>query len=196
MGENPACVLLVEMANEPSSPLIINIKDLLEKHRVENLEVEFKASWNKGGTSWQILHSITAFANDYLRNNSGYIIIGVKDVQVQVCGVPHEILDKMQKTIRELCKENICPPYYPILSPEIYNGKHVLVIWATKSDNGPHKCKASNQGEFQFYIRRGSETIQASQSEARQLLLQHDKIPFDDRMARHSGKESILFYSI
>lgn len=184
-----------------SSRLVIKIDDLLKVHRVEKQRIEFKASWNTGGTSWQILHSITAFGNDFLNDNGGYIVIGVEDGpsddgQVQVCGVPQQNLDKIQKQIQALCKGNIRPPYYPILSPEIYNEKHVLVIWATASDSGPHECRESPKGEFQFYIRRGPQTIKASQDEKRQLLLDRDKAPFDDRNARHPGKKSILFHSI
>ena len=189
------------MAHGSYSRFIIDIKDLLKVHIVEKQRVVFKASWNTGGTSWQILHSITAFANNFLNDNGGYIIIGVEDEpsedgQAQVRGVPHERLDKIQREIRGLCKGNIQPPYYPILSPEIYNEKHVLVIWATASDNGPHKCRESNKGVFQYYIRRGSETLKASQNEIERLLLQHNKTPFDNRMARRTGKKSILFYSI
>ena len=188
------------MANEQCSRLIINIEDLLEVQRVEKERVLFRASWYTGDT-WQTLHSITAFANDFRNDNGGYIIIGVeeepsKDGLVQVRGVPHENLHEIQKEIRRLCKGNIKPPYYPILSPEIYNEKHVLVIRAMASDDGPHECRESNKGVFQFYIRRGTQTIRASQEERTQLLLQHNKTPFDDRMARHTGKKSILFYSI
>ena len=138
-----------------SSRLVIKIDDLLKVHRVEKQRIEFKASWNTGGTSWQILHSITAFGNDFLNDNGGYIVIGVEDGpsddgQVQVCGVPQQDLDKIQKQIQALCKGNIRPLYFPILSPEIYNEKHVLVIWATASDSGPHECRESSKGDFSF----------------------------------------------
>lgn len=175
-----------------SSRLIINIKDLLSVQRVEKQRVEFKRSWNLGGTSWQVLHSICAFGNDFLNDDGGYIIIGVenepsKDGQVQVCGVPEKDLEKLQKEINGQCKGNIRPEYRPVLSPEIYDGKHVLVIWATTSENGPHQCRTSANGEFEYYIRNGPETKVASREERTQLLDQHTKIPFDDRRARDLG---------
>lgn len=181
--------------HRPSSRLIINIKDLLNVHRVEKQRVEFKSSWNTGGTSWQVLHTICAFGNDFLNDDGGYIIIGVedkpsKDGQVQVCGVPEGDLDKIQKQIIGQCKGNIKPVYLPILSPEVYDGKHVLVIWATASENGPHECRMSANGDFQYYIRSGPQTMKASREEITQLLLQHTKMPFDDRSARDLGKTS------
>ena len=54
------------MAQSNSSKLIINIADLLNVHRVEKQRVEFKRSWNTGPTSWQVLQTICAFANDFL----------------------------------------------------------------------------------------------------------------------------------
>ena len=179
----------------PSSRLIINIKDLLNVHRVEKQTVEFKRSWNLGGTLWQVLHTICAFGNDFLNDDGGYIIIGVEDKQsedgqVQVCGIPEKDLDKIQNQIIGQCKGNIKPPYLPILSPEVYDGKHVLVIWATTSENGPHECKKSADGEFQHYIRCGTQTMKASREEVTRLLLQHTKMPFDDRSARDFGKTS------
>lgn len=179
----------------PSSRLIINIKDLLNVHRVEKQTVEFKRSWNLGGTSWQVLHSICAFGNDFLNDDGGYIIIGVEDKpsedgQVQVCGVPAEDLEKIQKQIIGQCKGNIKPCYLPILSPEVYDGKHVLVIWATTSENGPHECRMSAKGDFRHYIRCGPQTVEASREQVTRLLMQHTKMPFDDRIARDFGKTS------
>lgn len=185
--------------HQPSSRLIINIKDLLNVHRVEKQRVEFKRSWNKGGTLWQVLHTITAFGNDYMNDNGGYIIIGVddkpsEDGQVQVCGVPQRDIEKIQNEITGQCKGNIKPMYKPTLSPELYDGKHVLVIWATASENGPHECRKSDKGEFQHYIRIGPQTMKASQEEIKQLQLQHTNIPFDDRSARDFGKGSALIF--
>ena len=190
----------MEMAKELSSRLVVNIEDLLKVQRVEKQRVEFKALWDKDDP-WEILHSITAFGNDFLNDNGGYIVIGVKDEpsrdgQVQVCGVPLSELDSLQKQITGLCRGNIRPEYYPILSPEIYNEKHVLVIWAAASENGPHECREWHKGEFQCYIRKDAQTIKASQDEIKQLLQDHEKEPFDDRIARHPGKKSILLYSI
>lgn len=184
----------MKMANAFTSRVVINIKDLLKVHRVDKQRVEFNASWKKG--KWQILRSITAFGNDLRNDNGGYIIIGVEpleDGKVKVHGVPHKNLDKIQQQIQFLCEENISPPYYPILSPEIYTGKLILVIWATASENGPHACRERLEGVFQFYIRRGRHTVRASQDERTQLILQHSKTPFDDRMARHPGKKSLLY---
>ena len=96
-----------------SSRLVIKIDDLLKVHRVEKQRIEFKASWNTGGTSWQILHSITAFGNDFLNDNGGYIVIGVEDGpsddgHVQVCGVT-KYRNKFKHFVKETLDLYIIP---------------------------------------------------------------------------------------
>lgn len=59
------------------SSLLINVKDLLLLQGVETQRVEFKKAWHgkkEGGTYWQIIHSICAFANDFYNDNGGYIM--------------------------------------------------------------------------------------------------------------------------
>lgn len=185
------------MAQINSSKLIISIEDLLAVHRVEKQRVEFKRSWNTGPTSWQVLHTISAFANDFLNDDGGYIVVGVddkpsKDGTLNVHGVPEGDIDKIQKQIVGLCKGNIKPEYQPRLSPEVYEGKHVLVIWATASDKGAHLCRESANGGFQYYIRKATTTVKASPEELTQLLMQHSTIAFDDRMAVDLGKNISL----
>ena len=185
------------MAHNTSSRLIININDLLSVHRVEKQRVEFKESWNSAHTSWQVLRSICAFANDFLNDDGGYIILGVRDApskdgKAQVEGVPAGELDKIQKQITKMCQQGcIKPAYNPIISPEVYENKHVLVIWATASDNGPHQCRKSANGEFGYFIRKGPQTMTASPEEKTLLLQLHNKIPFDDRMAVDLGKNRL-----
>ena len=69
------------MARNASS-LLINVNDLLYLQGVEKQRVEFKRAWHgkrEGGTYWQVVHTICAYANDFFNDNGGYIIIGVDE---------------------------------------------------------------------------------------------------------------------
>ena len=183
------------MARRNSSKLITNIEDILNVHRLEDPRVEFKRSWNTGSTAWRVLYTICAFANDFLNDDGGYIIIGVgdkpsEDGNVDVEGVNAESLDKVQGTITKLCKAHIRPEYQPRLSPEVHKGKHLLAIWATPSENGPHQCRESAKGNFHYYIRKATGTVKATPEEESQLISQQRKTPFDERMAIDRGKRS------
>ena len=62
----------------------ININDLLALQGVESQRVQFEKAWHnnpriKGGPYWQIIHIISACANDYYNVNAGFIIIGVEE---------------------------------------------------------------------------------------------------------------------
>ena len=204
-------VPLLSMAEslQNTSSLTINIEDLLKVQGVEKQRVEFKKAWKGSkqgrgpGTYWQVLHTICAFANDFYNDNGGYIIIGVEEedsgaeadasgkkrqAKLPPCGIAGAELDRVQKEIMGACLTNIKPNISPILSPEVVQGKNVLVIWTTASDNGPHKCRETEKEPSYYYIRKGPETKKAITEEENQLLQQSNKVPFDDRMARDNGE--------
>ena len=176
-----------------SSNLLVPIDELVNCRSVEKQRLEFKRSWNNGGTKFQIIKTISAFANDFYNDNGGYIVIGVAEdnseetveqIELPPVGINGKDLERIQKEIFGACKGLIKPPYAPILSPEELQGKHVLVIWAQASDNRPHRAKVSTKGDYQYFIRKGPETTRANDDEVKILLENSQKIPFDDRMAR------------
>ena len=171
---------------------------------VESQRVEFKKAWHNRkdtprSTYWQVIHTITAFANDLYNVNGGYIIIGVEEKEdckspdsLQVILPPLGVtgnLDKIQKEISGACRDNIKPVINPILQPVVVDGKKVLVIWVRPSDNRPHMCRESKKSnEWNYYIREGTETRKA-RPEQISLLHQHSGAPpFDDRQAPTTGK--------
>lgn len=56
------------------SNLRINLDDLLHVRTVESERIEFKATWDRKVTGYQVLKTICAFANDLRRHGSGYVI--------------------------------------------------------------------------------------------------------------------------
>ena len=194
------------MASAKSHPsiLLVNVEELLKLQGVESQRVEFKKAWqNRKGTPrstyWQVIHTITAFANDLYNVNGGYIIIGVEEKEdckspdnLQVILPPLGVtgnLDKIQKEISGACRENIKPEINPILRPVVVDGKKVLFIWVRPSDNRPHTCRESNKSnEWNYYIRDGTETKKVKPEQI-SLLHQHFRAPpFDDRKAHNTGK--------
>lgn len=182
------------MASAKSHPssLLVNVEELLKLQGVESQRVEFKKAWqNRKGTPrstyWQVIHTITAFANDLYNVNGGYIIIGVEEKEdcespdsLQVILPPLGVtgnLDKIQKEISGAFRENIKPEINPILQPVVVDEKKVLVIWVRPSSN-----------EWNYYIRDGTETKKAKPEQI-SLLHQHFRAPpFDDRKAHNTGK--------
>ena len=171
------------------SVLPINIRDLLHYRGVEQQRVELKASWNMGPTAEQVLHTLCAFANDFHNVNGGYIVLGVAEsdgvAQLPPVGLDPATLDRIQQEVRGL-GNRIDPVFQPLISPEVVDDKHILVLWAPGSETRPHQApmslakKADARG---YFVRLGSATEKAKGDVLTQLMQMTAKVPFDDRRA-------------
>jgi ATP-dependent DNA helicase RecG len=164
--------------------LPINLDDLIYARAVESVRREFKKTWSDP-IQESVLHSICAFANDFSNLNGGYIIIGLEEEEgkpiLPPFGLEGQNLDKIQKWIRGNCKR-IDPEYQPVLSPEIYQEKQILVLWVPAGDVRPYQApKTVSGGEKTYYVRQGSESVEAKGGILTQLMQMAAKVPFDDR---------------
>ena len=175
--------------------LSVNIEDLLHCRGVESARVEFKASWDENVTGYQILKTLCAFANDFQNLNGGYIVVGVAEKDgcalLPPKGLSEHELDVMQKWIRGNCNR-IDPEYQPVMSPETVDGKRILVLWAPGSDVRPHRAPSGKKSECKYFVRIGSETVDAeSNGLLEQLLQMTARVPFDDRRALSATVEDL-----
>ena len=164
--------------------LPINLDDLIYARSVESVRRELKKTWSEQ-TLEQTIRSICAFANDFFNLNGGYIIIGIEEHDGLPVLPPHGLedknIDKIQKEIRGNCKR-IDPEYQPVISPEIYQGKQILVVWVPGGELRPYQAPKSLKGkERAYYVRQGTESIEAKGSILTQLMQMTAKVPFDDR---------------
>lgn len=163
------------------------LEDLIQSQAVESLRREFKKNWSDQ-ILLAVVHTVCAFANDFFNMNGGYIIIGIEDQNgkpsLPPFGLDEENLERIQQQIRGHCKR-IVPDYQPILSPETFQDKSILVVWAPASENRPHHAPRTLTGgvERAYYIRQGSETVEAKEETMNQLIQMTAKVPFDDRRA-------------
>ena len=163
--------------------LPINISELIHGKVVEWERLEFK----KGYNPQDIIHSVSAFANDINNWGGGYIIIGFEEKNgipiFPPKGLELESLDAIQGDLINACYK-IQPTYLPIIQPYEIDGIHFLVVWCPAGDLRPYSCPSSlgNDGRRQFYIRTGSKTILAQGVNQIRLIELTAKIPFDDRI--------------
>jgi len=164
--------------------LPINLEDLVHARSVESVRREFKKTWSEPIME-SVIHSICAFANDFFNLNGGYIILGIEDKDGQPVLPPHGLedhnMDKIQKQIRGNCKR-IDPEYQPVLSPEIYHDKQILVIWVPGGELRPYQAPIKlREGARAYFVRQGSESVRAQGDTLTQLMQMTAKVPFDDR---------------
>ncbi len=173
--------------------LPINIDDLLRHRGIESARVEFKATWNEQ-VGDQVLRTVGAFANDLHNLNGGYLIIGVEArdgvAALPPRGLDPQVVDAAQKWIRGHCRR-IDPEYQPVLSPEVVDGRVVLVVWVPASDTRPHQAPARDGKRRAFFVRLGSETVEATGEVLAALSAQTARVPFDDRRSLDTGPEKL-----
>jgi ATP-dependent DNA helicase RecG len=174
----------------PTSALPISIHDLLYFRGVEAARVEFKSGWNEGPTAQQVLATICALANDYYNVNGGYIVLGVEErdgvAQLPPRGLEPSALERIQRWIRGNC-QRLDPVYQPVLSHEVVDDRHLLVIWAPGSLNRPHSLPGERAGDRRFWVRLGAETVEAQGAVLTELLQMARWVPFDDQPAPSFG---------
>ena len=169
-------------------PLPINISELLNGQTVEWDRLEFKAGWNPE----DILHTICAFSNDVNNLGGGYIIVGIEEINglpvLPPKGLNKNELDSFQKKLIEITHQ-IDPNYSPITSPILFQDKHILIIWVPGGETRPYKVPTTlgKKAQKRYYIRRGSKTVLANNTEEIFLMGLAAKIPFDDRI-NHQAK--------
>ncbi len=177
-----------------STILSVNLDDLLHQRSVESARVEFKASWNEQTTGRQVLKTVCAFANDHQNLNGGYVVLGVAEQGGQAvlppAGLRAEDIERAQKWLRGQCRA-MDPPYDPIFSPELVEDRHILVVWVSASENRPHRAPDA-KGDWKYWIRIGSETVDAEKSgQLGMLLEQTARVPWDDRLALDAQVEDL-----
>ena len=161
----------------------INMEDLLNKRKIESDRIEFKEGWNP----ISIYRSICAFANDIDNLGGGYILVGVKEksgiAERPVKGIPIEQLDDIQQQMVRY--NNMIEPYYqPRIAVEEVDGQQILAIWVPSGIERPYTVPSDVTSKHKnklFYIRFGSNTIEAKGEQLDQLREMSAKVPFDDR---------------
>ena len=179
-----------------SKILPINLEDLLYRRGVESERVEFKASWDPKTTGFQVLKTICAFANDLHNLNGGYVVIGVEESGGQAVlppsGLSTEDIQVAQKWISGNCTR-LKPPYQPVLSPEIVDDRRILVVWARASQTrSAHRAPEKDRGPWRYWVRLGSETVDAERRGLLpQLLEKSTRVPWDDCQANNAQIEDL-----
>jgi len=164
--------------------LPISLDDLLHARSVEMVRRELKKTWSEPILD-QVIRTVCAFANDFFNLNGGYIVLGVEEQDGLPILPPYGLedcnLDEIQKEIRGQCKR-IDPEYQPIISPELYQDKQIAIIWCPAGDVRPyHAPESKRSGERKYYVRQGSQTVEAKGDILTQLMQMTAKVPFDDR---------------
>jgi len=175
--------------------ILISIENLLSGKYVEGSRMEFKKGWNPTA----IMRSVCAFANDFENEGSGYIIVGVEEVNGKairpVIGFNPEKYEQVQKELIGYCNL-ISPSYIPRISLESIDKKNVLVIWAPAGSNRPYKVPddvLAKHKTYNYRIRQFSSSVIPNAEQEAELIQLTAKIPFDDRVNTLASVSDLSF---
>jgi ATP-dependent DNA helicase RecG len=175
-------------------PLPINLDALIHGKAVEWERLEFKEGWNP----LDILHTICAFANDFHNLGGGYVVVGVAEKDgrpiLPPVGLGEGTIDGIQKEILNLGHSSIQPDYHPVVVPEVFEGRTILVIWVPGGATRPYKAKlglGKDVKEWGYFIRKGSSTVRAKGRDEAELLSLAATVPFDDRLNQRARVEDL-----
>lgn len=169
------------MAETPqtASGLPFALGDLLHQRAIEGNRVEFKADWDDP-IAESMVRTACAFANDLLNLNGGYIVLGVEEAEGRPVlpprGLSDRNLDDLQKKIRGACTR-IAPDYQPLVFMEEVDGKPLLILFCPGGDNRPYQAPRKKGEGRAFYVRQGSESVEAQGDTLRQLMALAAKVP-------------------
>ena len=171
--------------------LPINVDDLLYQRKVERTRIEYKEDWNPE----PVIHTLTAYANDFDNMGGGYILIGVGEENgrpvLPVKGLDPNSLDRIQQDLLNRCNL-IEPRYIPVIEPYMVDGKDILVLWAPGGEERPYTspeklfAEKGKKSPRSYYIRKGARTIKANNREEQELISMARDVPFDDRVNYHA----------
>ena len=183
-----------------ASILPIDVADLLNG-KTESARLEFKASWDPETTGVQVVKTICAFANDFQSLGGGYVVIGVAEpgpaAARRVTGLSEQDLDAAQRWLRGRCRGDIKPAYAPVLSPEVIDGRNVLVVRVPGSQDAPHQAVADRrqsqrEPRWRFWVRIGTETLDAqANGHLTALLEKTTALPWDSQIAQDAQLDDL-----
>ncbi|HVC92109.1 MAG TPA: ATP-binding protein, partial [Pirellulales bacterium] len=155
--------------------LPIALEDLVHARSIESARREFKKSWNDVIAD-AVFRTVCAFANDLQNLNGGYLVLGVDESEGLPILPPHGLddldVDLIQREIFGGCLARIDPEYQPVVAPEVFQGKRILVIWAPPGDARPYQAREhGGKGAAKYhYVRLASSTAAAKGDILTQLL--------------------------
>lgn len=162
--------------------LPVKLDDLIHARTVESVRVEFKATWNDPIRD-AVIRTIAAFANDFQGQNGGYVVLGIEETggvpTLPPRGLDGLDLERVQKEILGSC-ERISPSYKPLVAPETFMGRSIIVIYAPIGDARPYQAPehCGKGAERHDYVRIGPETREAKDQVLTQLMQVSARIRF------------------
>ncbi len=177
-----------------SGALPIKVDHLLHPNRTGRERIEYQAGWNPES----VLHTMSAFANDFNNLGGGYIVLGVEEHNGRPLlppkGLDPDSIEGIRNSLLDLGNSAIRPLYHPIAADYEIEGRMILVLWAPGGETRPYQAKVSlgkRHPEWAYYVRKLGSTERATREVERELFSLAATVPFDDRYCQTSSLDDL-----
>ncbi len=132
--------------------------------RLKHHEDGFTERKLEGVGSREFRKAIVAFANSLPPNRTAILFVGVAN-SGEIRGVENP--DKLRRTLRNIAENDCYPPIWIDTQPLETHGKTIVAVVVEHGSRKPHFAGPA-------YIRRGSESLNATEEVYKELLLSQD----------------------
>ena len=147
------------------------IGETTEYDKKQSVEIRRPKSW---------LKSVSAFAN----GDGGYLIFGIAD-DGTVVGLPDA--EKDAEAISERIKARMDPIPEFFLSIEEEGDKTLIILKISKGEETPYYY--SGDGALETFVRVGNESVKATATEQKRLVMRGKNSTFDSQVSSYSAED-------
>ena len=147
------------------------IGETTEYDKKQSVEIQRPKSW---------LKSVSAFAN----GDGGYLIFGIAD-DGTVVGLPDA--EKDAEAISERIKARMDPIPEFFLSFEEEGDKTLIILKINKGEETPYYY--SGDGALETFVRVGNESVKATATEQKRLVMRGKNSTFDSQVSSYSAED-------
>ncbi len=157
-----------------------SLTELREKiYLGEDSTIEFKRELPERK---ELSDEMAAFAND----RGGVILIGVED-NGGIVGIDRESLDRVEKTVVEICQDSIDPPVHIVTEKLCIDGKNLIKIDVSRT---PFVHRSANG----YFIRQGSTKREMTTEQLGRLLQNRSQVhrmAFDEQFVPNTHRDTL-----
>ncbi|KPA10904.1 transcriptional regulator [Candidatus Magnetomorum sp. HK-1] len=175
----------------------------------QNIELSELAKRESERVEWKenvanienIVKTIVAFANDYSNLGGGYVVCGAKEgkddhgfQKLIYEGLTASRMHEITQKVLADCRNKVNPEIVPCVEEIIISGNKSkrILIFIIPATNNAHSYRTSRKDSSTYYIRSGSNTIEARNGLLRELLIRKKQLePWDRRINPKSKIENI-----
>ena len=172
--------------------------DLKELAKRESERVEWKENVADIAS---VVKTIVAFSNDFANLGGGYVVCGAKETKdkhgfqaIDYSGLTSSRLLEIENKTLAHCRDLVDPGVVPLVevldSPN--NDSTKILVLIVPSTGNAHSYRAGRGDSSKYYIRSGSNTIEARNGILRELLISKNQLaPWDKRINKEASVEDI-----